>query len=112
MFNSMKKKLNYLSIILLIIVGSGCESDNSCYQGRVVSLSNGACYSIIKIEKSIPDGISVNSTISFDPNSTSKELKINGTVNFIILECEKWTGISNTLCLSPQYTGIIEFCNK
>ena len=52
--------------MLFMMFGVGCEEDNQSYQGKVISLNVGACYNIIQIEKSIPKGLPVNSTITFD----------------------------------------------
>lgn len=111
----MKAKFTLFTIIalLLMMCVMGCEQDSTCYQGKIISLNNGACYNIIKIEKSISQGLPVNSTISFDPNLYDGQLEVGDIVYFKIIEYEEWTGgIVIAMCTSPQYAGQLEFCNK
>jgi len=90
----------------------GCEEDNLSYQGKIISLNVGACYNIIQIEKSIPQGLPANSTITFDPNSHKGQLKIGDLVYFKITKYTEWTGVVIAMCTAPEYEGQLEFYNK
>lgn len=98
--------------MLFIMFGVGCEEDNQSYQGKVISLNVGACYNIIQIEKSIPKGLPVNSTITFDPTSYKGQLKVGDTVYFKIIKDKEWTGVVIAMCTAPQYDAQLEFYNK
>ena len=98
--------------LFFMIFGTGCEQDNLSYQGKIISLNVGACYNIIQIEKSIPQGLPVNSTITFDPSLYKGQLKIGDTVYFKIIKYEEWTGVVLAMCIGPQYDGQLEFYNK
>lgn len=99
--------------LFFMIFGIGCEQDNLSYQGKIISLNAIACYNIIQIEKSIPQGLPVNSTITFDPRLYDGQLKIGDNVYFKILNYEAWTGgYLVAMCSNPQYEGQLEFYNK
>ena len=112
----MKTKLLVFTTItlLLLIGGMGCEQDNLSYQGKIISLNSGTgCFNIIEISKSIPQGLSVNATITFDPRLYDGQLKIGDIVYFKIIKYEVW--IPETMvamCTAPQYVGQLEFYNK
>ena len=112
----MKTKLLVFTTItlLLLIGGTGCEQDNLSYQGKIISLNSGTgCFNIIEISKSIPQGLSVNATITFDPRLYDGQLKIGDIVYFKIIKYEVW--IPETMvamCTDPQYVGQLEFYNK
>ncbi|ADQ80396.1 hypothetical protein Palpr_2260 [Paludibacter propionicigenes WB4] len=108
----MKTRLISLTFITLLFVLFSCEDDNLSYQGKIISLNAGACYNIIQIEKSIPQGLPVNSTISFDPNLHKGQLKIGDIVYFKITKYTEWTGVVIAMCTAPQYAGQLEFYNK
>lgn len=107
----MKAYKTRISVIVLcfVICGIGCEKDNLSYQGKVISLNVGACYNIIQIEKSIPKGLPINSTITFDPSLYKGQLKVGDTVYFKITKYEEWTGVVLAMCIGPQYEGQLEF---
>ena len=70
-------------------------------------------FNIIEISKSIPQGLSVNATITFDPRLYDGQLKIGDIVYFKIIKYEVW--IPETMvamCTAPQYVGQLEFYNK
>lgn len=104
----------FILIILFLLIGEmGCEQNNLYYEGKVISLNSGTgCFNIIEISKSIPQGLSVNSTITFDPNLYNGQLKIGDTVNFRIIQYKEWTGYVFHMCIAPQYVGQLEFYNK
>ena len=110
----MKIKIILLATITLLFMTfcSGCEEDNQSYQGKIISLNVGACYNVIQIGKSIPKGLPVNSTITFDPSLYKGQLKVGDAVYFKITKYEEWTGIVLAMCVGPQYEGQLEFYNK
>jgi len=100
-------------IFFSLIGGIGCEEDNLYYEGKVISLNNGdGCNNIIEISKSIPQGLSVNSTITFDPGLYNRQLKTGETVSFKVIKYEVWTGYVLDICIAPQYVGQLEFSDK
>lgn len=104
-----------ITTLFLLIGGMGCEKDSVVYyEGKVISLNNSSgCNNIIEISKSIPQGLSVNSTITFDPNLYNGQLKVGDTVYFKIIKYEDWTPeVIVALCTSPKYIGQLEFYNK
>ena len=107
----MKMRLILVAIIALFLL-FGCEEDNLSYQGKIISLNVSACYNIIQIEKSIPKGLPVNSTITFDSNLYKGQLKIGDIVYFKITKYTEWTGVVIAMCTAPQYDGQLEFYAK
>ena len=107
----MKMRLILVAIIALFLLFGG-EEDNLSYQGKIISLNVSACYNIIQIEKSIPKGLPVNSTITFDSNLYKGQLKIGDIVYFKITKYTEWTGVVIAMCTAPQYEGQLEFYNK
>ena len=108
----MKTKTILFATIALffIICGIGCEKDNLSYQGKVISLNTGTgCFDIIKIERSIPKGLPINSTITFNPSLYKGQLRVGDTVYFKITKYEEWTGIVLAMCVGPQYDAQLEF---
>ena len=100
------KTILFITIALFFMIsGVGCEKDNLSYQGKIISLNVGACYNIIQIEKSIPQALPVNSTITFDSRLYKGQLKIGDTVYFKIIKYEEWTGVVLAMCIGPQYEG-------
>jgi hypothetical protein len=111
----MKTKTFLFTITLFLLIGGmGCEKDSVVYyEGKVISLNNSSgCNNIIEISKSIPQGLPVNSTITFDPNLYNGQLKVGDTVYFKINEYVEWTGNVLDICIAPQYVGQLEFNNK
>jgi hypothetical protein len=106
------KVILLIAIILFLVGGMGCENENLSYQGKIISLNVGACYNIIQIEKSIPQGLPINSTITFDPSLYNGQLKIGDTVYFKITKYTEWTGVVIAMCTAPQYQGQLEFYAK
>ena len=108
------KSIKFLLFILFLIGGIGCEQDNLPYQGKIISLNSGnGCFNIIEISKSIPQGLSVNSTITFDPRLYNGQLKVGDIVYFKIIKYEAWTPEPMVaLCSAPQYVGQLEFYAK
>jgi hypothetical protein len=99
--------------LFILIGGMGCEQDNIYYEGKVITLNSGdGCNNIIEISKSIPQGLSVNSTITFDPSLYNRPLKIGDTVSFKIIKYEEWTGSVLDICIAPKYVGQLEFYSK
>jgi len=104
-----KKIISSTILFLLMLCGAGCDNDNLCYQGKVTSLNSGTgCYNILVIEKSVPNGLSINSTIAFDPNIFKGTIKIGDIVYFNIVKYEKWVGPATAQCLWPKYSGELE----
>ena len=101
-----------LVAIIALFMMFGCEQENLSYQGKIRSLNVSACYNIIQIEKSIPQGLPANSTITFDPNLYKGQLKIGDIVYFKITKYTEWTGVVIAMCTAPQYEGQLEFYNK
>lgn len=106
------KAILMILITLFLAVGMGCEDESINYQGKIISLNSGACYNIIQIDKSIPQGLPISTTITFDPNLYNGQLKIGDIVYFKIIKYEAWTGIVIAMCTAPQYVGQLEFYNK
>jgi len=107
------KRILRVTIILFFLIGGiGCENENLSYQGKIISLNVGACYNIIQIEKSIPQGLPINSTITFDPTLYKGQLKIGDIVYFKITKYTEWTGVVIAMCTAPQYDGQLEFYAK
>ena len=80
------KVILLIAIILFLVGGMGCENDNLSYQGKIISLNSGSgCFNIVEISKSIPQGLSVNSTITFDPRLYNGQLKVGDIVYFKII---------------------------
>jgi len=107
----MKMRLILVAIIALFLL-FGCEEDNLSYQGKIISLNVSACYNIIQIEKSIPKGLPVNSTITFDSNLYKGQLKIGDIVYFKITKYTEWIDVVIAICITPQYEGQLEFYNN
>src|ERR1035437_1102592 len=105
------KVILLIAIILFLVGGMGCENDNLSYQGKIISLNSGSgCFNIVEISKSIPQGLSVNSTITFDPRLYNGQLKVGDIVYFKIIKYEAWTPEPMVaLCSAPQYVGQLEF---
>ena len=104
-----------ITTLFLLIGGMGCEKDSVVYyEGKIISLNSGTgCFNIIEISKSIPQGLSVNSTITFDPRLYNGQLKIGDIVYFKIIKYEDWTPETMVaMCSAPQYVGQLEFNNK
>ncbi len=115
----MKTTILKIGVIFLFLslMGAGCdddERDSLCYQGKVVSLNKGnGCNNIIEIVKTINNGeLPVGTTITFDPELYGEKLNEGDVVYFKIIQYEEWVGPSNALCLWPQFTARIEFCNN
>jgi len=106
------KVILLIAIILFLVGGMGCENDNLSYQGKIISLNVSACYNIIQIEKSIPKGLPVNSTITFDSNLYKGQLKIGDIVYFKITKYTEWIDVVIAICITPQYEGQLEFYNN
>ena len=109
------KMVSFTAIALFFMTfGIGCEQDDLSYQGKVISLNNGTgCFNIVEISKSIPQGLSVNSTITFDSSVYKGQLKIGDIVYFKIIKYEDWTPETMVaVCTAPQYVGQLEFYNK
>ena len=108
------KVILLIAIILFLVEGMGCENDNLSYQGKIISLNSGSgCFNIVEISKSIPQGLSVNSTITFNPRLYNGQLKIGDIVYFKIIKYEAWTPEPMVaLCSAPQYVGQLEFYAK
>jgi len=108
------KVILLIAIILFLVGGMGCENDNLSYQGKIISLNSGSgCFNIVEISKSIPQGLSVNSTITFNPRLYNGQLKIGDIVYFKIIKYEAWTPEPMVaLCSAPQYVGQLEFYAK
>jgi hypothetical protein len=108
------KVILLIAIILFLVGGMGCENDNLSYQGKIISLNSGSgCFNIVEISKSIPQGLSVNSTITFDPRLYNGQLKVGDIVYFKIIKYEAWTPEPMVaLCSAPQYVGQLEFYAK
>ena len=108
------KVILLIAIILFLVGGMGCENDNLSYQGKIISLNSGSgCFNIVEISKSIPQGLSVNSTITFNPRLYNGQLKIGDIVYFTIIKYEAWTPEPMVaLCSAPQYVGQLEFYAK
>ena len=108
------KVILLIAIILFLVGGMGCENDNLSYQGKIISLNSGSgCFNIVEISKSIPQGLSVNSTITFDPRLYNRQLKVGDNVYFKIIKYEAWTPEPMVaLCSAPQYVGQLEFYAK
>ena len=107
----MKMRLILVAIIALFMM-FGCEQENLSYQGKIISLNVSACYNIIQIEKSIPKGLPVNSTITFDSNLYKGQLKIGDIVYFKITKYTEWIDVVIAICITPQYEGQLEFYNN
>ncbi|MFZ4799122.1 MAG: hypothetical protein ACOYMA_16595 [Bacteroidia bacterium] len=108
----MKTKTFLFTVIIpfLLIGGAGCEKDSVYYEGKVISLNYGSgCNNIIEISKSIPQGLTVNSTITFDTNLYNGQIKVGDAVYFKINEYVVWTGNVLDICIAPQYVGQLEF---
>jgi len=108
------KVILLIAIILFLVGGMGCENDNLSCQGKIISLNSGSgCFNIVEISKSIPQGLSVNSTITFNPRLYNGQLKIGDIVYFKIIKYEAWTPEPMVaLCSAPQYVGQLEFYAK
>lgn len=106
------KAVLFFTITLFLLMGNiGCEQDsNVYYQGKVISLNNGSgCYNLILITKSIPHGLSVNSTIAFDTQLYNGQIKVGDVVFFKFKNFVEWTGDLTMVCTAPQYVGQLEF---
>jgi hypothetical protein len=101
------------SVLLFLICTTECQEDNIYYHGKVISLNNSnGCYNVIEISKTIPQGLPVNSSISFNPSLYNGQLETGETVYFKVSKYENWSGISLDLCITPQYVGELVFINK
>ncbi|HHT23121.1 MAG TPA: hypothetical protein GXZ87_07405 [Bacteroidales bacterium] len=101
--------------LFLLIGGVGCEKDiqNDCYSGIIVSLNErNACNDIVKIDKSIDNGLSVGTNLAFYSGLFDRKLEIGETIYFKVLSYEKWVGPANASCLWPHYVAQIEVCQS
>jgi hypothetical protein len=109
------RKLMIYSVWLTLLVmmqAAGCTKDNTCYQGRVELINNGAgCPNILTIEKTIDGGLPVNTSINFYSDSQNISVKVGDILDFTIVKYEKWTSPVIAICIAPQYSAQIEICN-
>lgn len=101
---------------LLLIIGVRCDDKDypsDYYKGKIVLLNKGdGCSNIIEIQQSIKDGLSVGSTISFNPSSYNKQLKLDDIIYFKIIRYQKMEKQVSTCMKSAMYGAIIEFYNE
>lgn len=110
----MKTKTFLFTLItmFLLIGGMGCEKDVSYYSGTIVTLdSNNGCFDIIRIDEAPQDGLGIKTTISFNANSLSTNLKLNDVMKFEIISYQKLIDTQSTLCPHPDYNAIIKLHN-
>ena len=111
----MKTKTFLVSTVILFLMTGfiSCEQESMFYQGKITSLNSGTgCFNLIEISKSVPQGLPIKTTISFNTDFYNGQLKIGDTVYFKIVKYEKWSGFIFDVCSPPQYVAILEFYNK
>jgi hypothetical protein len=111
----MRAALKISVLFFLFSLLQGCEDKrHDCYTGKVVSLNMGAgCQNILKIvEPANKSDLPKGSTLTFDPKLSSKILNLGDIVYFKIIQFEEWEGFINAMCLWPQFTAQIEFCDN
>lgn len=106
--------LKILIISLLFLTDIGCKNEETCYEGKIEILNNNGsgCPNIIRIQKSIDDGLPVNTTISFNANLLDANTKTGDIILFKILKIEEPTTPVLAICLAPRYVAQIEICNQ
>ena len=105
----------FIALLLFILTGGmGCDNESIYYEGKVISLNSGTgCFDIIEISKSIPHGLAVNSTVSFNSNLYNGQLKVGDIVCFKVIKYEDWSPqVILAMCTAPQYVGQLEFYIK
>ncbi len=113
----MKAALKISALLFLFSLLQGCEDkrhDPYCYTGKVVSLNYGnGCNNILEIVEPANKGdLLIGSSMTFNPELSSKILNLGDIIYFKIIQFEEWEGPANAMCLWPQFTAQIEFCDN
>jgi hypothetical protein len=105
-----------LAIVLTFAGGTGCkdtENNESCYEGKIVSLNNGdGCHNIIEITGTNGSGqVPKGTKITFDPKLSEKALDLGDIVYFKVLSYKEFVSPSYAICLQPHLAAQVAFCN-